>query len=92
MRSLKARNSIKHRVNNSDAYRGKAKWKKARQYVLHRDGGVCAACGAEPYETRDLHIDHIIPSHKYDGSVYDTDNLQILCRSCHSSKTIKEVM
>lgn len=46
---------------------------------------VCAACGAN--DTNRLEIDHIIPKARNGGN--NLDNLQVLCRSCNSSKGTK---
>jgi 5-methylcytosine-specific restriction endonuclease McrA len=47
-----------------------------RQQVIELDKGLCRLCGAVGSE-----IDHI------DGDGDDLDNLQLLCRDCHSEKT-----
>jgi 5-methylcytosine-specific restriction endonuclease McrA len=49
---------------------------------MRRDGESCQNCGA----TDDLTIDHKITPYSLGGSSTDPSNLQILCRSCNSSK------
>jgi hypothetical protein len=51
--------------------------------VFKRDGRRCARCGS----AEDLSIDHIVPLAA--GGTHDLDNLQVLCRSCNSSKGAK---
>lgn len=48
--------------------------------LINRDGLACAKC----HTYNDLTIDHIMPVSK--GGTDDLDNLQLLCRSCNSSK------
>ena len=56
------------------------KWKKLRITILDRDGRQCAVCNG-PGDT----VDHIIPRVK-GGDMWAADNLQVLCKSCNSSK------
>ena len=56
------------------------KWKKLRITILDRDGRQCAICN-KPGHT----VDHIIPRVK-GGDMWSPDNLQVLCKSCNSSK------
>lgn len=51
-----------------------------RRAVLERDGHRCVRCGA----TEHLSLDHIHP--QLYGGRHTMDNLQVLCRSCNSSK------
>jgi hypothetical protein len=53
-----------------------------RRLVLDRDGHSCQACGS----TDDLTIDHKIIPWINGGTSKDPENLQVLCRSCNSSK------
>ncbi len=55
-----------------------------KQLVLDRAGHHCEApgCGA----TDDLCIDHKVIPWSHGGSSSDPENLQVLCRSCNSSK------
>jgi len=58
---------------------------KLRKLCLERDDYKCVKCG-EVY--KDLYCDHIVPyrickEHKL-------ENLQTLCGSCHSKKTVKD--
>jgi 5-methylcytosine-specific restriction endonuclease McrA len=59
---------------------GSGKWKKLRITILDRDGWQCALCN-KPGHT----VDHIIPRVK-GGDMWASDNLQVLCKSCNSSK------
>lgn len=55
---------------------------RVKRFVVKRDGGRCQACGA----AADLTIDHKIVPWVEGGSSKDPANLQLLCRSCNSSK------
>ncbi len=55
-------------------------WKRRRAKVMRRDGGLCVRCGRQG-----SHVDHIIPVAR--GGSWGMENLQTLCRECHSFKT-----
>jgi 5-methylcytosine-specific restriction protein A len=70
------------------------KWEKIRKLILQRDCGLCQEClrngrvhavGDKPFTA---FCDHIVP--KAEGGTDDYENLQTLCRSCHTAKTDKE--
>ena len=80
--------------NSTDDYRGSAaargyghNWRKLRLMVLRRNP-LCV----DPFNIRcvsaSLHADHIIP--KRQGGEDILENLQGLCDSCHSRKTLVE--
>ena len=60
-----------------------ARWKRLRLLVLHRDP-LCVVCKQPATEA-----DHVVP--KADGGEDAMDNLQGLCKACHSSKTNREM-
>lgn len=60
-----------------------ATWRKTRQLVLHRDP-FCRHC----QRAASTEVDHIVP--KRDGGQDTEDNLQGLCKPCHSRKTATE--
>ena len=53
--------------------------------VWERDGRECAYCGS----TENLTLDHIVPLAK--GGAHSPDNLCVLCKSCNSSKGMKNL-
>ena len=63
------------------------RWKALRQQVLRRDNYKCVSCSA----AGDLEIDHVKPVRDAPELAYEIDNLQALCRQCHSAKTRAEV-
>ena len=54
-------------------------WRKIRARIVIRDGGMCQMCGNEGDS-----VDHIVP--RILGGTDDDHNLQLLCRTCNSSK------
>lgn len=64
---------------------GSKDWKATRRQVITRDGSICCMCGEIVTEYHQ--IDHIIP--KRDGGSDAIENLQLLCRPCHSLKTAR---
>jgi 5-methylcytosine-specific restriction protein A len=62
------------------------RWQKVRRIVLARDP-LCKKCN----RAAATEADHVVPVEQ-GGAVYDTANLQGLCKSCHSRKTASEVL
>lgn len=60
-------------------------WRRLREVILSASP-ICVSCGRE-WATE---VDHIVPM-ALGGKPFDADNLQPLCRSCHSSKTMSEI-
>lgn len=74
-------------------YGGKS-WEITRHRIFVRDNYICQRCGDITIlncrdASRRPHCDHIIP--KPEGSEEDS-NLETLCGSCHSIKSIRERM
>jgi HNH endonuclease len=61
-------------------------WRTARLAVIHRDGRVCKMCSLHILLKRDITVDHVRPRSKFPQLALDLGNLQVLCRSCNSSK------
>jgi 5-methylcytosine-specific restriction endonuclease McrA len=64
------------------------RWRKLRLHVLRRDP-ICVACDANGILSEAKEVDHIKPLSE-GGNAFDTSNLQGLCKSCHSAKTMRE--
>lgn len=62
----------------------KPRWRKLRATMLAQYP-KCRQCGRPSSE-----VDHIIAHKGHYGLFYGKDNLQTLCKSCHSRKTAKE--
>jgi 5-methylcytosine-specific restriction protein A len=65
-------------------------WERLRKVILQRDRHLCQLCyAAEPRRVRaGTHVDHILA--KANGGTDDPANLQTVCASCHSLKTIHD--
>lgn len=64
-----------------------ARWRRIRAMHL-RNHPLCVECLAAGRTTPANEVDHIIPLRN--GGTHAPDNLQSLCKSCHSKKTATE--
>ena len=64
-----------------------SRWRVLRMQALRRDDFNCVSCGS----VHRLQVDHIEPVRDRPELAWDLDNLQTLCASCHSRKTIQEI-
>lgn len=62
---------------------------QARMRLFRQANPLCAQCKRERKLTPSACVDHI-KAIQDGGQVYDPANLQALCDSCHSKKTIAE--
>lgn len=62
-------------------------WRKIRNNYI-RQHPLCAHCLANGLAILAEEVDHILPISK--GGSHDEMNLQSLCKSCHSRKSVKE--
>jgi hypothetical protein len=63
-------------------------WEKLRAIVLRRDGGLCVPCKSVGVFKVGNSVDHIIP--KSQGGDDSLENLQTICKACHTVKTAFE--
>jgi 5-methylcytosine-specific restriction endonuclease McrA len=64
-----------------------SKWRKLRQFVIDRAGGICEICHVEKGTIAD-HIKEVNDDNVNDPDiVWNPDNLQALCQGCHNKKT-----
>lgn len=61
------------------------RWKKLRERIIKRDGGMCNRCWVELniIETQNLQVHHIKPRSEYPELMYDPDNLITVCKTCN---------
>ena len=60
-------------------------WDSFRRKILKKHP-YCKECGSDG----NLEVDHIIPV-AITGKVFDKDNCQVLCNTCHKKKTKKDL-
>lgn len=67
---------------------------EARKHVFLRERGTCQGCGVISVLAMDFEVDHIRPLFEADGdlSFYAPENLQLLCSSCHKTKTQEDMI
>ena len=77
------------RTRESATARGytQPEWRARRDYVLQREP-LCRTCKTLGRVTLAHEVDHIVPRTR--GGTDDDDNLQPLCKACHSRKTAQE--
>lgn len=63
-------------------------WRAMRAKVIRQEGRICRKCGVRIGRWRDVTVDHIRPRSLYPQLALDPNNLQVLCRSCNSSKGV----
>lgn len=62
-------------------------WQQLRRLILSRQP-LCVECERAGRIVAATEVDHIVPLAV--GGTNDTDNLQPLCKSCHSRKTLRQ--
>lgn len=67
------------------AFYKSALWLKRAKYVIELVDPICREC----QRAASQEVDHITP--RADGGSDDVENLQGLCKPCHSAKTMREL-
>lgn len=77
-------------VSRLRAHRTKA-WEQFRLEVIVHFQATCQKCGAFPIKGRNAHVDHIVPVQtREDVERYEMSEVQLLCESCHNTKSRHE--
>jgi 5-methylcytosine-specific restriction protein A len=70
------------------------RWRRLRRHMLTMHP-LCADPFRDHYNSGRVEastdVDHMIPRRERPDLEYDPDNLQCLCRRCHSKKTCREI-
>lgn len=65
------------------AFYESAAWRRTRAYILKRDAGLCARCGAPGCIVH--HKTELTPRNIDDPMItLNEDNLETVCRTCHA--------
>lgn len=79
--------AVKHPPKTAEKRMRGRGWQALRETVLLRDQYQCRQCGRVVLPS-DAECDHIVPL--ADGGADDVENLQTLCKDCHSKKSVSE--
>ncbi|MBK4215567.1 HNH endonuclease [Paracoccus caeni] len=73
----------------SDAWHKTKRWQRLRIRIIARDSAVCQMCGCRTTtgrkNPRAAEVDHIIPHRGDEARFWNVNNLQCLCKVCHST-------
>lgn len=75
-----------------DNFYGSSKWVNLRTLIISAYGCTCMKCKRPGLVGSELHCDHILPRSLFPEHELDADNMQILCRSCNSSKSNRRLV
>jgi 5-methylcytosine-specific restriction enzyme A len=75
-------------MNTKDDFYNSSVWRKFRHGYIARNP-LCVMCAAKGITTIGNHVDHIVSINE-GGEKFNYANLQTLCLSCHSSKTMTD--
>lgn len=67
---------------------GTKRWRTLREYVLSEQP-LCVRCYQKGLTVAASQVDHIIDRKVEPSREYEYENLQSLCHSCHSKKTMR---
>ena len=66
-----------------------SRW-RALASAYRKENPFCVSCAILGKTVKANHVDHIFPARLFPDRLLDTNNLQSLCMSCHSRKTVYE--
>lgn len=79
--------AVKHSPKTAERRMRGRGWMNLRESVLLRDQYQCRQCGCVVLP-KDAECDHIVPL--ADGGKDEAENLQTLCKTCHTEKSAAE--
>lgn len=76
----------KMQIEETKMFYASPEWRLLRKKIISANENVCKNCGKKITEKSDITIDHILPRSKFPKNALEIQNMQVLCRSCNSSK------
>jgi hypothetical protein len=73
-------------IEEAERFYSSLEWKILREKVVTGKGRICVICYKFIRRDFNLTVDHIKPRSKFPQLSLDIENLQVMCRSCNSSK------
>jgi 5-methylcytosine-specific restriction enzyme A len=74
------------RVKETEPFYKTPAWRRFAKNVVRKRGKICQLCGVGV--SKRVFVDHVIEL-KDGGAPFDEDNVQVLCGSCHTWKTLQ---
>lgn len=85
-RTEKRINNFKNAKRTNYLFYKTKEWRDLRAKIL-KEQKQCVLCCSNKL----LHVDHIVPPRGERDLFFNINNLQVLCESCHRTKTAKEI-
>ena len=73
-------------IDERERFYSSSEWLSLRDQAIREYGRTCAMCGRALRRDSELTVDHIKPRSRFPELSLERSNLQVLCRSCNSSK------
>ena len=70
----------------SDPFYRSRKWRKKREYILHRDQYLCQECTKYGRNTEAKIVHHLKEMDEYPELTLTNENLVRVCASCHNKE------
>jgi 5-methylcytosine-specific restriction protein A len=78
-----------HRQTDEQRFYNSGPWRRCARLKLQRNP-ACEVCWKAGLYTRASHVHHIVPLTQDWDRAFDLDNMQALCKSCHSRLHMNE--
>lgn len=88
-RELELARERRDRTMERDRFYSSSEWLALRAQVISENGAVCSLCRRSITPGEDLTVDHIRPRSRFPDLALSRENMQVLCRSCNSSKGVR---